>query len=549
MCALRISVIGFGDIERVALPGFLESCYKRAASRQHRTRVWEGIIALPARRQRLTTSTQQENAMRLPIVIQGGMGVAISHWLLAKTVSSLGQLGVVSGIGIDLVLCCRLGEGDLGGHVRRALQHFPFPHVAERVIDEYFRASGPLEEGGSKLPTLWTAAPTIERVQLGVLAGFMEVFLAKEGHENPVGINLLEKAQLGNLSVLYGAMLAGVDVVLVGAGVPMKFPGIIDRLAKHEHVTYPLDVCGASEGQESHIELCPDEVFPGLPERVGELQRPKFLPIVSSNALATALAKRANGRVDGFVVENPIAGGHNAPPRGLISHNDKGEPVYTEKDNVDLDKLKALGLPFWLAGGFGRPGRLKEALDCGAAGVQVGTPFAYCDESGMEPALRQRVLYKVCAGKIEVRTDPKASPTGFPFKVVQLEGTASDPRTREKRERVCDLGMLRQIYAKEDGSLGYRCAAEPVSAYEQKGGNPADTEGVICLCSSLGATAGYPRHRKNGYVELPLVTAGDMLPEIGCFLPEGATHYSAADVLRAILDPQASVALSRAVSA
>ncbi|MEO8498372.1 MAG: nitronate monooxygenase, partial [Planctomycetota bacterium] len=189
-----------------------------------------------------------------------------------------------------------------------------------------------------------------------------------------------------------------------------------------------------------------------------------------------------------------------------------------------------------LAGGFGRPGRLQAALACGAAGVQVGTPFAYCDESGMEPALRQQVLDKVRSGNIQVRTDPKASPTGFPFKVVQLEGTASDPATRAARERVCDIGMLRQTYAKADGTLGYRCPAEPVAAYKQKGGDPADTEGVVCLCNSLGATAGYPRHRKNGYVELPLVTAGDMLADIGCFLPEGATHYSAEDVLRAILD-------------
>jgi len=482
--------------------------------------------------------------MRLPIVIQGGMGVAISHWPLAKTVSSLGQLGVVSGIGIDLILCCRLSEGDRQGHVRRVLRRFPFPEVAARIIDEYFCASGPPEDGASRLPALWTATPAIERLQLGVLAGFMEVFLAKEGHENPVGINLLEKSQLANMSVLYGAMLAGVDVVIVGAGVPMKFPGIIDALTLHQNVSYPLDVRGASGGQEAHTELRPNDVFPGVSERVGELRRPKFLPIVSSNALATALVKRANGRIDGFVVEYPVAGGHNAPPRGRASYNDAGEPIYTEKDNVDLDKLKALGLPFWLAGGFGCPGRLKEALACGAAGVQVGTPFAYCDESGMEPDLRQRVLDKVRSGDVRVRTDPMASPTGFPFKVVQLEGTASDPRNRAGRERVCDLGMLRQIYAKEDGSLGYRCPAEPISAFEQKGGNPADTEGVVCLCNSLGATAGHARHRKDGYVELPLVTAGDILVDIGCFLPEGATHYSAEDVLRAILDspePAASV--------
>jgi nitronate monooxygenase len=95
---------------------------------------------------------------------------------------------------------------------------------------------------------------------------------------------------------------------------------------------------------------------------------------------------------------------------------------------------------------------------------------------------------------------------------------------------------------KDDGSLGYRCPAEPVATFEQKGGDPADTAGAVCLCNCLGATAGYPRHRKNGYVELPLVTAGDMLADIGCFLPAGATHYSVDDVLRAILGSAAAAA-------
>ncbi len=36
----------------------------------------------------------------LPLVIQGGMGVGVSNWRLARAVSSLGQLGVVSGAGV-----------------------------------------------------------------------------------------------------------------------------------------------------------------------------------------------------------------------------------------------------------------------------------------------------------------------------------------------------------------------------------------------------------------------------------------------------------------
>ena len=63
--------------------------------------------------------------MTLPKIIQGGMGVAISTWQLANSVSKAGQLGVVSGTGIALIMMARLSQGDEGGHIRRALGHFP----------------------------------------------------------------------------------------------------------------------------------------------------------------------------------------------------------------------------------------------------------------------------------------------------------------------------------------------------------------------------------------------------------------------------------------
>ncbi len=77
-----------------------------------------------------------------PKIIQGGMGVAISNWKLARAVSRLGQLGVVSGTGIETILARRLQLGDPGGAVRRALAHFPLPAVVERVLADYFIEGG-----------------------------------------------------------------------------------------------------------------------------------------------------------------------------------------------------------------------------------------------------------------------------------------------------------------------------------------------------------------------------------------------------------------------
>jgi len=253
---------------------------------------------------------------------------------------------------------------------------------------------------------------------------------------------------------------------------------------------------------------------------------------VASAALATALAKKSHGRVDGLVVECETAGGHVAPPRGPLQLSPEGEPLYGPRDIVELDKIRALGLPFWLAGSYGRPGGLEEARRLGAAGIQVGTPFAFCKESGISTEIKEEVLRKSLVGGLRVFTDPFASPTGFPFKVLQLEGTVSEKEVHEKRRRVCDLGYLRQPYRKEDGSVGYRCSGEPQEDYLRKGGTMAETAGRKCICNGLLATANLGQIHSAGRLEPPLVTAGNCVGDIHQFARRGRTSYSACDVIR-----------------
>jgi NAD(P)H-dependent flavin oxidoreductase YrpB (nitropropane dioxygenase family) len=256
------------------------------------------------------------------------------------------------------------------------------------------------------------------------------------------------------------------------------------------------------------------------------LRRPRFLAIVSAASLAATLARKSNGRVDGFVVEGPTAGGHNAPPRGALQLTEAGEPVYGERDVVDLAAMRELGLPFWLAGGVGSPDGLARAEAAGAAGIQVGTLFAYCNESGITPEHRERVLEAVIAGEATIHTDPRASPTGYPFKVVELPG---DRERAAKRTRICDLGYLRSAVRTAPGKIVYRCPAEPVDAYVAKGGDAADTEGRRCLCNGLTANVGQPQLRESGE-EAPLLTSGDDLLSLTTFL-RGARSYSAKDVI------------------
>ena len=467
-----------------------------------------------------------------PTIIQGGMGAGVSNWRLARAVSQLGHLGVVSGTALDQILVRRLQDGDPGGHMRHGLDHFPFREMAGRIQREYYIPGGKHERAPYKTLPLHEKDGPREREELCIVANFVEVFLAREGHDNPVGINYLEKIQIPHLPSLYGAMLGGVGYVLMGAGIPVKIPGVLDSFVHHQRATYPLHVAGAQEGEETALAFDPAEFIVG---NVPPLTRPKFLAIISSNVLAAAMLKRANGSVEGFIIEGHTAGGHNAPPRGKLQVDETGEVIYGERDLVDIDKIRQLGRPFWLAGGYGSPEKLREALSVGAAGIQVGTAFAFCDESGLRSDYKQAIIEKVVRSEARVATDPSASPTSFPFKVVQLEGTLSELEVYAARPRVCDLGYLREAYRTPDGTIGYRCSAEPLTVYVSKGGNPGETTGKRCLCNALLSTIGHPQVRNGNLTETGVVTSGKDLTTIGRFLPHDARTYNAAAVVAKLL--------------
>jgi len=467
-----------------------------------------------------------------PTIIQGGLGAGVSGWRLARAVSAAGQLGVVSGTALDVVLARRLQIGDPGGHVRRALDHFPIGGVAGRVLDRYFIPGGKPEDEPFKPSPSPSAQPSRHLEELLVAGNFVEVFLAKEGHGFPVGINYLEKIQLPTLPSLFGAMLAGVSWVLMGAGIPRTTPGILDRLADGRPVELRLNVLGADRGEDFFTRFDPEAFCQGNAPR---LERPHFLAIIASATLANMLVKKSNGRVDGFVVEGHTAGGHNAPPRGRVQLTHDGQPIYGDRDVPDLEAIRALGLPFWLAGSYGAPERVVAAIGAGAAGVQVGTAFAYCEESDLEPDLKRRVLAASRAGKAEVFTDAVASPTGFPFKVVQLEGTLSQDSVYQRRSRGCDLAYLRHAFKKANGSLGWRCPAEPVADYVRKGGDENDTCRRKCICNALMANIGLGQRLRDGEREMPLITSGDDVADVARFLKAGDRSYSALDVIEYLL--------------
>jgi NAD(P)H-dependent flavin oxidoreductase YrpB (nitropropane dioxygenase family) len=468
---------------------------------------------------------------RLPTVIQGGMGVGVSSWRLARSVSMAGGLGVVSGTALDLVLARRLQDGDPGSHMRRALAAFPDQAMARRVLDHYFQPDGRNADAIGRrrpyrpVPKL-TVRQTPEQQELAVVANFVEVWLAGEGHDGVVGVNYLEKVQMATPTAALGAILAGVDVVLMGAGVPREIPRLLTDLAAGRVGGVNVDVQGAEH--PVRVEVDPQAL---LGDALPELHRPRFLAIISANVLAAYLARDEATRPDGFVVEGPRAGGHNAPPRGKVVLDARDEPVYGPRDEVDLAKLAGLGLPFWLAGSRGSPERLAEATAAGAAGVQVGTAFALAEDSGLTAELRDDLRRRVEAGTVEVRTAVLASPTGFPFKVAQLPGTLAESDVYDERQRLCDLSYLRTPYLTDGGGIGYRCPGEPVHMYARKGGEVSETVGRTCLCNALTADIGLGQTRRDGYVEPTLVTLGSDLDSVRGLAARHPDGWTGADVV------------------
>ena len=463
-----------------------------------------------------------------PLIIQGGMGVNISNWQLANIVSRSGQLGTVSGVALEKVVARILQTGDPGGHIRRALATFPFPEEAARVIDDYYVPEGIQAGAKYKSVPMYTIKPARNLINLTICANYATVWLAREGHSNQVGINYLEKIAMPHVYAIAGAILAGVDYVIMGAGIPMGIPAVIGGLVNEGMAAYDVPVTG-SDIKKITMRFNLLEFY-GVSTLT--LKKPVFVPIVSSYSLANIMANKLGEGIQGLVVEEPTAGGHNAPPRGQPQLDEAGRrlPIYGEKDVVDYAKVAALGLPFWIAGSRASPEALVWALSVGAAGIQVGSIFALCEESGLDPALRAKVRRLGFLGRLEVVTDMRGSPTGFPFKVVRLPGTLADLTVYAARSRVCDQGGLVALYEEPGGTIGYRCPAEPIAHFGRKGGKKEDTDGRLCLCNGLigAANLGNPG-------EPAIVTMGDDVSFLPRLMLGPDDSYRAVDVLSFLL--------------
>lgn len=458
-----------------------------------------------------------QNAM--PRLIQAGMGVHISSARLANATARLGALGVVSSAGLRHTVIEEVRRGD--SDVIAIAKTFPFPHY----VDELLAFAPGNRKQNHAVPV---DVPDPKRAayprRLSTIVAYVEVMRAKRGHRGQVGINVMWKCALTVLPSIYGALLAGVDVLLCGAGVPMELPDIVTKLRAGENLSYaPLT------GGTTHVALDIGQDEPQ--ELLSWFASPKLIPILSNFAFPKRLLdtwqKTYGAAPAAFVLENHAAGGHNAPPRN------KSE--FTAQDDLEtyFEKVLALGVPVYVAGDFESGGTREDFLYWrarGAYGIQVGSRFALCTDSGMRADLREGIIEGNRAGTTQIETSPRFSPTGYPLKFVKLPGTLAQNELYQSRPRVCDRMYLAQSHFKEnaDGTTteSYLCPAQPTKQYLRGGGDSADLEGRICLCNALLSTAGFYTE-----CEMPLVTLG----QSGAQVKES---LSARQVVESILTPE-----------
>jgi nitronate monooxygenase len=141
----------------------------------------------------------------------------------------------------------------------------------------------------------------------------------------------------------------------------------------------------------------------GLPMRLPETaSNPdvSLVPIISSSRVAKLIMrswkKRYDRKVDAFIIEGPLAGGHLGYSAEQLEHpevcsleSSLSEVLEAVKPYEDESGSK---IPIIVAGGIYDGEDIEEMISLGASGVQMGTRFVCTDESGASAEFKQAYM-------------------------------------------------------------------------------------------------------------------------------------------------------------
>ncbi len=323
-------------------------------------------------------------------VIQGGMGVGVSLYPLARAVAKEGGVGVVSSACLDRLLGKRNGK----------------------KINSYD-------------------------------AAYEEVSLAKASG-GFAGINIMVALVRDYEASVKGALDAGADVIISGAGLPLGLPGIQP----------PKDTA--------------------------------LIPIVSSARALELICKkweRFGYRPDAVVLEGPLAGGHLGFKMDQIDlESNRLENLFPPVKDM---AMKYGNIPVIVAGGIYTHEDILDFIKQGADGVQMGTRFLATEESSASEKYKHAVV--ISKDEDIIVADKPGSPCGLPFRVIKQSPMYVSALSR-LREPKCDKGYV--LLKDAEGKFS-RCPAKE------------SNENHFCICNGLLSSADY-----NPEKEEPLYTVG-----------------------------------------
>lgn len=262
----------------------------------------------------------QLGGRRLLPIVQGGMGIGVSAHRLAGSVAAMGGVGTLSAV--DL----RRHHPDLMERTQGLASRVGQDEATRQAID----------------------AANLEAVEREIRAA----------REQSQGRGLLAMNVMRAVSDYAGyvkrSLEAGIDAIVVGAGLPLDLPD----LAQDHPKALLVPILSDSRG----VQLI-----------VKKWERKKRLP-------------------DAIVIEHPrLAGGH----LGAAKIADLNDPRFDFERVIpeSLAFLRAAGIekeiPLIAAGGIRSYEDIQRVQRLGAAGVQMGTPFAVTQEGDAHPEFKR----------------------------------------------------------------------------------------------------------------------------------------------------------------
>ena len=267
---------------------------------------------------------------KLPIV-QGGMGVAVSLSGLASAVANEGGIGVISAAAIGML------EPD---YMRN------FHKANKRALQNEIRKARSLTKG-----------------VLGV-----NIMMALTDHEALIKVAIEEK----------------IDVIFMGAGLPLNIPSIISEAGLSGHHTKLVPKVSSAKAA-------------GLIFRYWD-SKYKFIP-------------------DAVVVEGPMAGGHLGFKKENLGENMVPLHQLVEETVAVIKPYEILygkTIPVIAGGGIHSGAEMYKIMQAGAKGVKIGTRFVTTHECDASLEYKQSYLAAESNDIIII-----TSPVGLPGRVVK----------------------------------------------------------------------------------------------------------------------------------